>query len=259
MNKLLDYFQDEHHALRALNRYLEFADESNWNIGGYHSKLHLYNFASRAFDRSTSKEEDFESFRDMYGVVKQWPGVQRGGSLAPAEQVFEVLFQRGSKYFFRKGVDLSNFTYPSSEASNLRDLLPKLSFIKNTKTYPWMAVSKVLHFMNPGLFPIWDFEVIWNSVMGTGSAFQIEYKKFCRRFNFTYSDNTPIFLLNYILWAAGYIQQSHEDFMEWFEDWMNHHFADDVKKFGLNHNLKDYFAVAFEFVAIGAAHLEKGT
>ena len=54
-----------------------------------------------------------------------------------------------------------------------------------------------------------------------------------------------------MLWAAHYIQGSDASFMEWFAIWMEHHFSDDIIKYDLNQQVKNLWATAFEFVAIG--------
>jgi hypothetical protein len=186
-----------------------------------------------------------------------------GGSLAPAEAVYDVLRQDGRRFLPNQDISLATLTYPSPEASQLKNFLPALKFVKPTKQYPWMAASKVLHFANPGLFPIWDWEIIWGKVMGTGQggqpgAFHSEYRSFCRQRGFSVSENGSVFLLYYVLWAASAIHKMDRDFMQWFLIWMHQRFSVDMRKYGVKENLAGYYAVAFEFVAIGAALFELG-
>jgi hypothetical protein len=185
--------------------------------------------------------------------------VKRGGSLAPANEVFDILIQYGSPFLFDAGVSLANLTYPSPSTSRLITFLPKLRFLKSTKYYPWMFVSKILHFANPSLFPMWDQEVIQGKVMGGKSAaFHCEYKTFCRDHWFSVWENRPDFNLYYTLWSTDYINQSHPELMDWFLDWMNVHFSSDIENYGLAPILCGYYATAFEFIVIGAALIEKG-
>lgn len=261
MTQLNVYFNDRQSVYNALERYLQLVDQRGWDIDGRLGKLHLYSLASHAFDSTTPPSEALKAFRQVYETVQNWPGVKRGGSFATAQDVFYVLLRGGSQFFSVAGISLANITYPSSQASSLKTFLPSLKFVKSTKQYPWMAVSKVLHFTNPGLFPMWDWEVIWGKVMGKDqsnkpAAFHNEYKIFCRERGFSVWENRPEFVLYYTLWAASNIQQRSPEFMDWFVDWMNHLFAEDVTQYGLGQKLAGYFATAFEFVIIGAAHLE---
>jgi hypothetical protein len=263
MSKLNEYYQIRQSTYNALNRYLKLADDRQWDIGGQFGKLQLYALAGRAFDSRTPCSIALEAFRDVYEKVRQWPGVQRGGSLAPAEEVFDVLLRGGSNFLYSTKVSLANLTFPSSEASCLKEFLRSLKFMKPTKNYPWMPVSKVLHFANPGLFPIWDWAVLWYKVMwqkkkSSPAAFRTEYETFCREHRFNALENGAEFVLNYTLWAAHYIQQSDSKFMEWFVDWMDRHFSADLAKYNIGQRLYTFNATAFEFVAIGAAYLELG-
>lgn len=126
-----------------------------------------------------------------------------------------------------------------------------------------MPVSKILHFINPSLFPIWDWDVLWYKVMWRqpkvrDAAFRAEYEDFCHRNHFQAGENGAVFLLNYSLWAAYYIQHGDPDFMTWFATWMHLNFSDDLTKYYMADKVSSLFATAFEFVAIGAAYLELG-
>jgi hypothetical protein len=261
MSPLNEYFQVRESACDALDRYLIFADERDWDIEGQFGKLHLYKLAADAFDKTTPYSEALISFRLVYEQVQDWPGVKRGGSFATAEDVFDIMLQDSSRFLFDTDISLANLTYPSLQTRRLNVFLPVLKFVKSTKQYPWMAVSKVLHFANPGLFPMWDWDVIWGKVMGKdqsgrSASFHSEYQAFCCEHKFSVWENGPEFVLYYTLWAASYIMGRHSEFMHWFVDWMNLHFSTDIAKYGLAARLPSYYATAFEFVAIGAAHLE---
>lgn len=189
--------------------------------------------------------------------------MKRGGSFAPAEQVYHILLQQGSNFLFPAGMSLARLSYPSTEAAHLKSFLPALKIVKSTRQFPWMAVSKVLHFANPGLFPMWDWDVIWGRVMGKNpgggpAAFHAEYQMFCHKRHFSVWENRPEFVLYYTLWAASCIQFSNPEFMGWFSEWMDQRFAADITQYGLGQSLSVYYATAFEFIAIGAAYLEIG-
>lgn len=271
MSSLIEYFQTSQSTYSALDRYLEFASsdrEQPWYIGGTYGKLRLYDLANHAFNPLTPRSDALIAFRKVYDSVRLWPGVQRsgGGSLALADNVFPVLLEHGSDFLCDSNINLTNLKLPSSQANDIKAFLPTLKFIKQNESYPWMAVSKVLHFVNPGLFPIWDWGIVWYKVMWRepgvrNGAFRKEYSAFCARMkkvdrDFEPQENGARFILNYTLWAAEYIQQADIEFMRWFSDWMSHHFSDDLAKYNLSQRIHTFYATAFEFVAIGAAHLE---
>ena len=58
-------------------------------------------------------------------------------------------------------VNLLNFP---KTALSLESRLAKMRRIKPNQDFPVMTVSKFLHFYNPGLFPIYDTEMIWEKV-----------------------------------------------------------------------------------------------
>jgi hypothetical protein len=213
MDKLVRYFQERQAAEAALERYYQFAKEQNWDIGGSTGKIRLYSLMLQAMDSHTSPERAYEDFCNVYNTVRKWPGVGRKGSLAPADQVYNAIFQWWRDYFFTSGAYLTTLSYPSEFSDSLVSSLPALHFMKTTprttQKYPWMFVSKVLHFVNPGLFPIWDWEIMWGKVMYQGkAAFRDEYEAFCGTHHFTVSEDGSIFLLYYLLWAADYLQRS---------------------------------------------------
>jgi hypothetical protein len=136
MSKLNEYYKIQQFTYNAFNRYLRFADEHQWNIGGQSGKLRLYDLASRAFDSESPRSDALEAFREVYENVRQWPGVQRGGNLASAEEVFDVLLRDGSSFLYGTNVSLANLTLTSSEANSLKEFLPSLKFMKPTRGYP---------------------------------------------------------------------------------------------------------------------------
>ena len=261
MSNLVAYFQSEELAHRALDRYLGFANDRDWRIIGDGGKLQLYDWASQAFDPATPADDALDAFRRMYSAVAGWPGVQRGGSLAPAEEVFTVLRSPAHRFLYDGSITLARLKHPTPEATALEEFLPLVQFLKPTQRYPWMAVTKVMHFVNPGLFPIWDTDVLWNKVMWPGPAegnasFRRAYQSFCKEHEFHVLENGAVFVHNYVLWAAHHIQQADDSFMAWFEEWMQQRFPNDIPKYSSARRLRSLYATAFEFVAIGAAYLE---
>jgi hypothetical protein len=116
-----------------------------------------------------------------------------------------------------------------------------------------MAVSKFVHFYNPGLFPIYDTEVVWKRVF---SGFMGQYRSFCAGAGFNAGAEGAGFLRNYITWGSSFIQSAHPKFMTQFAQWLGAELpprrvtAIDPKR------LERLYATAFEFTAIGAAIAE---
>ena len=265
MDKLEKYFLHREETDKALNRYRDFAETSSWCVGGPYGKLQLYDLAKTAFDGSTPSDTAFLAFQAMYETVRRWPSVQRGGggALAPSDEVFSVLTDNENKPLREPSLHLANFTIRSSAADRVESILPSLKFIKRSRSYPWMPVSKILHFVNPTLFPIWDWGVVWYQVMwretGVGDApFRREYESFCNDNDLTATENGARFLCNYCAWGARYIQLGGSPFMGWFADWISQNFSDDIVKYNMDQRINTLYATAFEFVAIGAAYLEGG-
>lgn len=261
--KLTDYFQSQQATNEALDRYKRFAQDRQWYVNGNGGKLHLYSLAEYAFNPATSESDALKAFSKVYETIGKWPGVQRGGSLAPVEQVLEAILLHESGFARRENYNLANLALSASEAKSLQQFLTRLKFIKPTQAYPWMPASKVLHFVNPSLFPIWDWDVLWYKVMwkengreGRQGAFSQEYKAFCASHGFNRTENSAVFLSNYTLWAASYIREADTGFMYWFAEWMSQHFLNDLKKYNMEEKTTTLFAAAFEFVAIGAAYLK---
>ncbi len=111
-----------------------------------------------------------------------------------------------------------------------------------------MVVSKFLHFYNPGLFPIYDNEVIWNGVM---RHFKSDFKEFCysRSLEYEYQD-TPSFFYKYMRWAGSLLDSAHPGFMGVFVDWLDRQPGAELQRRAFDPST--LWATAYEFTAIGA-------
>jgi hypothetical protein len=258
---LADYFADRLQAAKALDAYHRFALPTNgsrsWDIGGHLGKIHLYSLGETAFSPATDRSSAVLAFAEVHGVVRTWVS-RSGGPFAPPEEVFDALCRSSCSLAFAAGVSLANFTWPSPESQAVESLLPCLWLIKRNKTYPITPVAKILHFMNPGLFPIYDDGVIWRMVMSGRAPFSNEYRAFCRSKGFQICENSARFNLQYTLWAAGYIQGSDSSFMDWFAEWMTSNYREDIERYCIQGSIRRLYATAFEFVAIGATLIEMG-
>jgi hypothetical protein len=121
-----------------------------------------------------------------------------------------------------------------------------------------MPVTKMLHFANPALYPIWDRAYLWGEVMWGAAPFRQEFDSFCRQHGFSPITNDLDFVLYYTLWAASYIQAADGNFMTWFAEWLDGHYRADLLATQMEPHVSTLYATAFEFVAMGAAHLESG-
>lgn len=247
------YFQEPHLTRRALGRYAELTREWGWPIG--ESKLALYRHAAVAF----GGRADEATRRVSHGVVDEhlrgyWQ-VGRRGTLWTAARIFDVLSDACGACARGSGVSLPTVAGEPGQRAVLGCLerLPGLKALASGR-YPVMAVSKNLHFFHPGLFPIYDTAVVVKKVY---RAFRADWTAAYREIAVGSGDGWIDFYLAYLLWASRLVRTSHPGFMDDFADW----FVAAVREEGMEADdfrgqLRTYYAAAFEFVAIGAAHLE---
>ncbi len=96
----------------------------------------------------------------------------------PPQEIFETIKREFHDFSSRGPVSLLNFP-TSGTGLRLETRLAKVNGIKPKKGYPLMTVSKFLHFYNPGLFPIYDNEVMWKKVCN--GRFKSDFREFCYR------------------------------------------------------------------------------
>jgi hypothetical protein len=124
-----------------------------------------------------------------------------------------------------------------------------------------------LHFFNAKLFPIYDTRVVSNEVLGR--AFASDWNEF-------YSDFQPTAMrlfqakwgstetkglqdpTTYIAWANSLIRQRHASLMDDFSQWFMATVGASQAERSLLPQITEYYATAFEFMAIGATYLELG-
>jgi hypothetical protein len=248
---LATYFESEDGQKRALEACRNFLGTMDWAVG---DRLKLYDASRHAFNRVVSPGDSLNWFRRIYDdLVRPAPsggwGIARNasGPLWTADKTFQTLKAEFSGYCWGSPITLLNFR-TSSTQSGLLTNLEKMRHFKPVANWPVMAASKVLHFYNPELFPIYDNEVIWHRVL---KCFKTEFKRFCSVFSPPYDvDDTPIFYRNYICWGTHLLATAHPRFMEMFADWL-------AKQTGANlperrFDASRLFATAYEFTIIGA-------
>lgn len=174
--------------------------------------------------------------------------------------VFNTIKSRFQAYSWDTSLTLMDFGARNREALEL--LLPLLREIKPNKGYPIMTVSKFLHFYNPGLFPIYDTEMVWKSALN--GSFRNEYRAFGQRFAIPSrvwsSEDTVQFLPWYMCFANDLLSSAHPAFMAQFAEWLG---AQPGANLGARRGqtgptgfkAECLYAMAFEYTLLGAACL----
>jgi len=250
------YFQDPKRTRGALRRYASFVGgkgEKGWSIAV--SKLGLYRPAIAAFAESGSEVERRAKHEEVYESLRKWWGVGRNGTLWDATKIFGVLTDHCQACSRSYGVNLATLENESQQQAIL-DCLKRLRGLKQLRSgkYPVMAVSKNLHFFNQRLWVIYDTDVILNKVF---RVFKQDWGSFYAKIAVTTRDEWINFYLAYLLWASHMIRTAYPRLMDDFANW----FIEAVNEEGANADdfrdeLRLSYATAFEFIAIGAAHLE---
>lgn len=249
--QLSKYFSSGDGQKRALEACRNFLGAKDWPVG---ARLKLYDASRQAFNSAVSPDHALTWFRQIYDdLVLPAPaggwGIARNasGPLWSAEKTFQTVKVEFSGFAWGGPVALTNFHNGSAKAALLCSLEKMRSF-KPVSNWPVMAVSKVLHFHNPELFPIYDNEVIWNKVL---KHFRIEFREFCHASSPPYDvEDTPIFYRNYMCWGAYLLATAHPRFMEMFADWLGRQSGADLSK--RQFDASRLFATAYEFTIIGA-------
>jgi hypothetical protein len=247
-----NYFQSGEFQERALEACRNLLGARDWSVG---ERLDLYEISRRAFDVRLSAEASLSAFRQIYDQLVRparaggWGiGRNAAGPLWTAEQTFLNIRSEFSQFSWGGPVDLLNFRSGSSQSS----LLPSLERMRSLKPvadWPTMAVSKVLHFYNAELFPVYDSEIIWKKVL---TRFKEDFRAFCVAFSRPWDfGDTPTFYRNYMSWGASLLEDAHPQFMRVFEAWL-------ARQPGANLSTRNFdasrlFATAYEYAIIGAS------
>ncbi len=245
------YFQGGVAQERALEACRNLLGAKDWSVG---ERLDLYDVSRRAFDARLQADAAINLFRQVYDQLVRparaggWGiGRNAAGPLWTAEQTFQNLKAGLADFSWGGPVDLLNFRSGSSQSSIL-PTLERMRSLKPVADWPTMAVSKVLHFYNAELFPVYDSEVIWKKVL---TRFKEEFRGFCvalsRPWDF---GDTPTFYRNYMGWGTHLLEGAHPQFMSVFEGWL-------AKQPGANLSTRSFeasrlFATAYEYTIIGA-------
>jgi hypothetical protein len=252
------YFQNRNRTRKALARYALFASgkgEKGWSIA--ESKLRLYRHAVNAFAGTSDERIRRASHEEVYGRLRSWWGVGRNGTLWERATVFDVLENNCRACSRSSGLTLNTLEDEQTQTAVVA-CLESMRGLKRLRSghYPVMAVSKNLHFFNPRLWVIYDNEVVVGKVY---RVFKEEWAATYGRIAVETGDADISFYLAYLLWASHSIRNAYAGFMDDFADWFIatvRHEGEEAEDF--RGELRSSFATAFEFIIIGAAHLEGG-
>jgi hypothetical protein len=236
---------------RALERYGTFTEDNGWPLS---HKAEMYRLSSDAFATADSSDQNFEAFKEIYDKLRgYWQVFRNAQSYWSAKEIFDVLTKEFGHFSRQSDVTLASFG--QSERESLVTALPRLAGLKQVKSggYPFMPVAKFLHFFNPRLFPIYDTAVICNIVF---KAFKDDWSGFIEQERLKDDQGCP-WLANYVLWAARLVKAGDQLLMNQFATWFGNRLSSKDPNAQLPADLDKYYAAAFEFVAIGAAHLEQ--
>ena len=243
--RLSMFFQDSYIG-RALDAYV--TARPTWDIV---AKVELYHCADIAFDASLPEIERRQAFCTIYKELKSyWKVFRNAQNYWDADTAFLAMTTLSSCRR-TSGLTLMSLDKHLNGAEILRDL-QSLRKLKQNAVYPHMAVSKFLHFSNPGLFPIYDTDAVWNTVCN--GAFKYDYRDFCERHRLDPNESSGRFNLNYTLWASELIKNADPKFMAIFAEWAVRQMPHVPAAETLTPNLLTYYVTAFEFVAVGASH-----
>lgn len=258
MPSLASYIENLDQARNALLRYGQFAESQNWSIR--ESKLHLYRRAKIAFGASSIDRDRPMAFESIYSSLQAYWQVFRGSPEHWSEErIYDVLSQRCTATSRMSDMSLATDLIRNPHAATIVAHLEFLRKLKIVRYYPTMAVSKFSHFFNPALFPIYDDTFISKKVIH--GVFRQEWNSFVPQTppGLISDDNDGIWDAYYwIAWASEIIRRRHPDLMTYFSEW----FVEETKTADddiddLRIDLRTYYATAFEFIAIGAAHIEE--
>lgn len=235
---ILHYVQGPH-ALVALDAGFEFAErEMNWLTS---DRAQIYQISALAF----GPVPDFISFRRIYDWMVSYWKINRGGGLAPAENVFAMLIAGCTATSRHAGSTLLN-----SDNQAIQAAIRAMSRVKANSEYPHMAAAKFLHFYNPSLFPIYDDAVMWKRVLN--GAFRREWAAVCDEYGIKVWEPSEKFLITYCSWAAEVMRAADPEVMVEFERRFRELEGQDAVTLG---GTQRYHATAFEYLLIGAARL----
>ncbi len=227
---------------QALDAYDGFAQKARgWSV---EEKLNLYHLASRAWDVTGSTKARSNAFGELMGRLRGYWQLNRPGGLMSDDDIYATL--RPLEHVRRLG----------RASDSLEDALAPVLALRRVKKsvsrwYSPMALSKILHFFNPSIYPIYDTAVVEDRVL---HRFRNDWREFDPTFT---AISIPlhtgaIYYFKYMLWCEHLLSINRASVLQVFRNWIE---SQDIPlaTAALAHGLD---ATAFEMIAIGAAHLQ---
>ena len=239
---------------RALEGYRDFAKEHSWPV---EDKVRLYRLCGEAFAPNLTGEQQMQLLETAYNELhRKWqifrPAVPGSyWSAAEVHQALSILPVECSRG--------GTLTLPGIISTRDTDTLLKcikiMKGVKNLPTHrtPIMAISKFLHCYNPRLFPIFDGAVIQQTVL---RVFKDEWRSFPEPALEWEVPTEQRDYLKYMFWAASLLQGHERVLSGTFSQWLKEQLGREGANEALPSDCQEWYATAFEFIAIGAMGLQ---
>lgn len=255
------YFKDVNRLENAIQAYVH---NTPWPVS---DKARLYDFAKFAFDPTKPQKQREQNFGKIYqDLITIW-NIRRGGKLLEAEEIFSILNSLDCQACLAEKLDLVSLQNEPSDIDTLIGCIDAIKDIKHITGDSPMALSKILHFFNPKLFPIYDKYYIKDMVM---RAFKDDFNIFQFHFLISHKNlqkevHPRVFkYLTFLLWVNHIFQANRDNipqctdyFARWFCNKLKEENYDKEKINDIRIHIVNYYATLFEFVAIGAAFINK--
>ncbi len=255
--KLAEVFASRDDIGRALASYGDFAKkrdtrkpsitsgrksrQGEWSIP---HKFGLYRHAARAWDRTLDDAAREGEFTKVLQALRGWRIARNGTLLLSDTEIFSRLDSLTPIRAIKRASD------------DLQAAIRPVEALRNVKSASgsWrspMALSKILHFFTPRIYPVYDNEIIEGIVL---RQFREEWTGFEQeiRVSISWPHTGTIYYLKYMLWCEQMLTVGgnlvRDEFARWIER-QNIPYATAALAHGLD-------ATAFEMIAIGAAHLQ---
>jgi hypothetical protein len=218
-------------------------------------RIYLYERAEAAFGDKSADPPRHQAFTEMYEVLRKpgkagWGIFRKAKAYWSVDTTFQALSRLQSQYG-RSAVTL--LTLPSDPAVFLATSLNAMKGIKmlHSGRTSVVAISKVLHFFNPLLFPIFDEQVMRGEVKG---LFQHDWEQYGDLEGVTGDPDLADYLAC-ILVARDLVASDAVTLMRSFKQWAQARWRVEKPRAPMPVDLTTYYSAAFELVAIGAMKL----
>jgi hypothetical protein len=248
----LNFFHPDRIAI-ALDAYARRPKSRGWWVS---EKARLYALAARAF---ASGDADTEPLDELYRTLRGYWQIFRNGRGWTARRILRTLQASACEPCGRGRLDLRGL----GRHRDLPTVSACLVAMSGVKTLPAgnvsaMAVSKVLHFFNPTLFPIYDRAVVRNIAI---PRFRDSIESSCDAWEDQLAAirSLPAVrrglrdYVHYLIWSADVVARvPAERSMDVFARRFRAMVAEEDRGETVPPHLDRYYACAFEMAMVGA-------